>query len=261
MPTDWAHEYSMWLASAAYQRAEVTGDLTEVVNLLPALENQFHGWDNQYNATLGLYWSVPVWDAMEFSASSYASSDPYHGGAGYRPTLNSYQSGDALAISRIAALAGDNRAARQYSAKATAIKNDMQKYLWDPFRKFYYSVARDNNPNPTKLDSREEIGFIPWAFDAAPGKDAAAWGELFDPQGFAAPFGPTTAERRSPVFMKDAENCCRWDGPSWPFATSQTLTGMANLLNDYPAQKAVTASDYAVQLHRYPVQGRQAVGG
>ncbi len=249
--TDWAHEYSMWLASAAFERATVTGNTSEVVALLPQLEKQFNGWDKQYNAALGLYWSVPVWDAMEFSASSYASSDPYHGGAGYRPTLNSYQYGDALAISRIAALAGNSRTAKQYAAKATSIKNAMQKYLWDPQRKFYYAVARDNNPNLTKLDTREEIGFIPWAFDAALPQDAAAWGQLFDPQGFAAPFGPTTAERRSPVFLKDAGGCCRWDGPSWPFATSQTLTGMANLLNDYPAQKVVTANDYAAQLHTY----------
>jgi len=249
--TDWAHEYSMWLASAAFERATVTGNTSEVVALLPQLEKQFNGWDKQYNAALGLYWSVPVWDAMEFSASSYASSDPYHGGAGYRPTLNSYQYGDALAISRIAALAGNSRTAKQYAAKATSIKNAMQKYLWDPQRKFYYAVARDNNPNLTKLDTREEIGFIPWAFDAALPQDAAAWGQLFDPQGFAAPFGPTTAERRSPVFLKDAGGCCRWDGPSWPFATSQTLTGMANLLNDYPSQKVVTANDYAAQLHTY----------
>jgi len=249
--TDWAHEYSMWLASAAFERAQVTGNLTAVEKLLPALEKQFHGWDKQYNPGLGLYWSVPVWDAMELSASSYASSDPYHGGAGYRPTINSYQYGDALAISRIAQLAGDHKAATKYAATAASIKTAMQRYLWDPTRKFYYAVARDNNPNLTKLDTREEIGFVPWAFDAALPQDAAAWGQLFDPQGFAAPFGPTTAERRSPVFMKDAGGCCRWDGPSWPFATSQTLAGMANLLNDYPAQNVVTAADYAAQLHTY----------
>jgi hypothetical protein len=28
---------------------------------------------------------------------------------------------------------------------------------------------------------------------------------------------------------------CEWDGPVWPFATSQTLTALANLLNDYRA--------------------------
>ena len=57
----------------------------------------------------------------------------------------------------------------------------MQKYLWDPARKFYFAVARDDNPTLAKLDTREEIGFIPWAFDAALPQDAAAWGQLFDP--------------------------------------------------------------------------------
>ena len=103
--TDWAHEYSFWLASAAYQRAQVTGDFSGLTALLPQLEQQYHG--------AGISSSTPAWgctgrcrcgDAMEFSASSYESSDPYHGGAGYRPTLNSYQYGDAMAISRIAAM-------------------------------------------------------------------------------------------------------------------------------------------------------------
>ena len=26
---------------------------------------------------------------------------------------------------------------------------------------------------------------------------------------------------------------CQWNGPSWPFQTSEALTGMANLLDDY----------------------------
>ena len=249
--TDWAHEYSFWLASAAYGRAEATGDFAPLVRLLPELERQWHGWDKQYNPAVGLYWSVPVWDAMELSASSYASSDPYHGGAGYRPTLNSYQYGDAVAISRIAEMAGDHSAARYYAGRAASLKAAMQRHLWDPQRDFYYHVARDDNPQLAKLDTREEIGFVPWAFDAAEPQDAAAWAQLFDPQGFAAPYGPTTAERRSPVFMHDAANCCRWDGPSWPFSTSQTLTGLANLLDDYPAQPYASATQYAALLHTY----------
>ena len=249
--TDWAHEYGFWAASTAYDRAKVTGDASIVEALLPALEKQWHGWDKQFNPNLGLYWSVPVWDAMELSASSYQSSDPYHGGAGYRPTLNSYQYGDAVAISKIAALAGDGKRARDYAAKAAALKASMQKYLWDPQRRFYYHVARDQNPTEAKLDTREEIGFIPWQFDAAEPGDAAAWAQLTDPQGFASAYGPTTAERRSSWFMHEAANCCRWDGPSWPFSTSQTLAGMANLLDDYPAQSYVTAQDYYDQLRTY----------
>ncbi|WP_216363625.1 MGH1-like glycoside hydrolase domain-containing protein [Subtercola boreus] len=248
---DWAHEYSFWLASAAYGRAQVTGDFTQVKALLPQLISQYEGWSGQYNADLGLYWSVPVWDAMELSASSYQSDDPYHGGAGYRPTLNSYQYGDAISISRIASMMGDRATASKYSTAAANLKTSMQKWLWDPSRQFYFAMARDDNPNHTLLDTREEIGYIPWAFGAASATDSDAWKQLTDPQGFAAPFGPTTAERRSPLFMFEAGGCCRWDGPSWPFSTSQTLTGLANQLDDYPAQTAITKADYAKAVETY----------
>lgn len=249
--TDWAHQYSLWLASAAYDRARVTGDFSQLATLLPELERQYHGWDKQFDTHLGLYWSVPVWDAMEFSASSYQSSDPYHGGAGYRPTLNSYQYGDAVAISHIARLAGNGATADEYAAKAAALKVSMQKWLWDPNRHFYYHMPRDNNPDHQLIDSREEIGYIPWQFGAAQAGDVDAWAQLLDPQGFAAPYGPTTTERRSRWFMNQAGDCCRWDGPSWPFATSQTLTGLADLLDDYPSQTTITKADYAATLSTY----------
>ncbi|MBF9066950.1 MGH1-like glycoside hydrolase domain-containing protein [Streptacidiphilus fuscans] len=249
--TDWAHEYSMWLATAAYGQAEETGDFSQVKALLPDLVRQYRGWDKQFDAQLGLYWSVPVWDAMEYSASSYASSDPYHGGAGYRPTLNSYQYGDASAISAIANMVGDHTLAAEYARRAADLKAAMQKWLWDPSRGFYYTMARDDNPNHKLSDTREEIGYIPWMFGAATPSDATAWSQLLDPQGFASAYGPTTAERRSPWFMYQAGGCCRWDGPSWPFATSQTLTGLANLLDDYPSQSTISASDYDNALETY----------
>jgi hypothetical protein len=249
--TDWAHQYSFWLASAAYGRAQVTGEFSQLTALLPQLKRQYRGWDKQFNTKLGLYWSVPVWDAMEFSASAYQSDEPYHGGAGYRPTLNSYQYGDAMAISRISALAGDDRTAREYAARAAALKEAMHKWLWDPNRKFYLAMPRDKNPQHTLLETREEIGYIPWQFSAAEAGDAPAWAQLLDPQGFAAPYGPTTTERRSPWFMHEADNCCRWDGPSWPFSTSQTLSGLANQLEDQPPQQVVTRADYADVLKTY----------
>lgn len=249
--TDWAHEYSVWLASSAYGQAQVTGDFAPLRELLPALVRQYRGWDKQFDAGLGLYWSVPVWDAMEFSASSYESANPYHGGAGYRPTLNSYQYGDAVAISRIADSVGDHKLAAEYAQRAAQLKTALQKWLWDPKRGFYYAMARDDNPNHRLSGSREQIGYLPWMFGAAGPANTTAWSQLSDPQGFASSFGPTTAERRSPFFMKDAGGCCRWDGPSWPFATSQTLTGLANLLDDYPAQRQVSKEDYAAALATY----------
>jgi hypothetical protein len=45
----------------------------------------------------------------------------------------------------------------------------------------------------------------------------------------------------------------QWNGPSWPYQTSQLLTGMANLLNNY-YQHAVTKTDYMQLLRLYARQ-------
>lgn len=256
--TDWAHQYSFWVADAVLAKAKVTGRLDEAAALLPELKRQWQAWSPQFNKELGLYWQTPVWDAMEYTASSYQSDDPYHGGDGYRPTLNAYQYGDAVAISELARLVGDDSTADSYALAASNLKAAQEKYLWDANGQFYKHVMRDDNPTQSKIADREEIGFIPWYFHMAPSANDAAWEQLLDPQGFKATYGPTTVERRSPYFMKDAESgCCRWDGPSWPYATSQTLTALGNLLTDYPAQDFVTATDFASLLHDYSATQRK----
>ncbi len=248
---DWAHEYSFWAASAVWQVYLATGDLDFAGGQLPQLVKQYRGWDNHFNASLGLYWQVPVWDATEFSPASYESSDPYHGGAGYRPTINAYQYGDATAIANLATLSHDKPTASEYTGRAQALRDATQARLWDGGRKFFFHMARDNNPGMALLDTREEKGFVPWMFDMPQPADAAAMAQLLDPQGFQASFGPTTAERRSRWFDYQAASCCHWDGPSWPYETSQTLTGLANLLIDYPPQRVIAAGDYVNLLHAY----------
>ena len=75
-----------------------------------------------------------------------------------------------------------------------------------------------------------------------------------DPQGFYAPFGPTTCEQRSEYFKVDYTEVykpnCQWNGPSWPFATTQTLVAMANLFNNYH-QDVVSKDDYYKILWNY----------
>ena len=250
--TDWAHEYSFWAATAVLERAKVTGDFAFATKLLPQLIKFYDTWSPQYNPQLGLYWQTPVWDAMEFSASSYQSPDPYHGGDGYRPTINAYQFGDAEAISVLAALNGDLSTSSLFATRAKRLSQAQDRYLWDPNTKFYKHVMRDNNPGLIPIVDREEIGFVPWMFHMPDPSRSSAWFQLLDPQGFYGEFGPTTVERRSPWFMFDAATgCCHWDGPMWPYAASQTLTGLANLLIDYPPQPYVTKNDYYSILSAY----------
>ena len=246
---DWAHQYSFWAADAVWQQYLAAGDRAFTASHKENLARQYDGWADHFNSSLGLYWQVPVWDASEYTASSYETSDPYHGGDGYRPTLNSYQYGDARAIAAIAALTGDIATANTYTARAEALRANVQNRLWDPQRQFYYGLHRDSL---ARTGSREIMGYLPWMVNLpASNAPAAAWSQLKDPQGFKAAYGPTTAERRSPWFMHESGGCCRWNGPSWPFATSQTLTAAANLLNNYPAQSYFSAADYVDLLRTY----------
>ena len=99
-------------------------------------------------------------------------------------------------------------------------------------------------------DVREAIGFVPWMFNLPGPEHVEAWKQITDPAGFFAPRGLTTAERRHPDFRTHGVGTCEWDGAVWPFATSQTLTGMANVLRG-PQQQVVTRNDYFHALQTY----------
>jgi hypothetical protein len=253
--TDWVHQYSFWAATSVWKQYLVTGDLGFAVSQLDNLVQYYAGYDNHFNETLNLYWQAPVWDASEYTAASYETDpvDPYHGGYGYRPTINSYQFGDAAAISSLAALAGNVNLAQEYESRSKTIENATKALLWDNNDHFFKHRARDNNTNGSLLDTREIMGYLPWMFNMSLKPDyAEAFTQLMDASSFASTYGPTTTEKRSPWYMHDAEQgCCRWTGPAWPFATSQTLTAVENLLHDYPAQSYITSSDYFTLISQY----------
>ncbi|MFE7171265.1 hypothetical protein [Streptomyces sp. NPDC057616] len=175
--TDWAHQYSSWLASAAVARASTDGRWQHAWSLLPELERQWNRWAPQFDDGVGLYWQTPVWDAMEYTASSYESDDPYHGSDGFRPTINAYQYGDAKAIAallRRRGQSGDSAKADGYAGLAAALQAGQERWLWDEEDQFCKHVMRDKNPDRRRIADREQIGFLPWYFDMAPAKNAAA---------------------------------------------------------------------------------------
>jgi hypothetical protein len=98
---------------------------------------------------------------------------------------------------------------------------------------------------------RELLGYVPWMFDLPDPQYAVAWKQLTDPKGFAAPWGLTTAEQRHKEYeLSYTRHECLWNGPVWPFATAQTLTALANLLNG-PPQTAIDKARYLEVLGIY----------
>ncbi len=158
---------------------------------------------------------------------------------------------DALAISDIAAMAGQVAVENKYRVKATAIKSHIQDQLWNPDLEFFATRDMEGNYTPVGNPVREAIGYIPWYFNLPDSGYEVAWRQCNDPQGFLSSVGLTGAEIRHAMFLKvNPDRLATWDGAIWPFATSQTLTAMQNVIRHYE-QPFIAASDYVRELSKY----------
>jgi DUF1680 family protein len=234
------HQYSNWGTWALYRRYLVNEDRVFLTSLLDAFIADYQAWVQERAADNGLFWQYDVRDGMEESISGGRKS------RNTRPPLNCYMYASAVSISKVAERAGREDVAREYAGKAARLKSLIHELLWDNEAKFF-KVRR---PDGALADVREEIGFIPWYFSLPePGREQV-WQQLLDPQGFKAPMGITTAERRHPQFRSHGVGTCEWDGAVWPFATSQTLVALADVLRNYQ-QPYVSKADYFDTLLTY----------
>lgn len=225
--------YSTWLAHATYAYCSVVGDWDLGTTLLNAFVENYRGWEESHRHNSGLFWSVDDRDGGEHSIS----------GNGLRPTLNSYMYGEAVAIAALALRANQPGIAQEFDEKAIRLRELVQAHLWDPASDFFKVLPLDSREDtvdswefstvPAERNVRELYGYLPWKFQLPEPGYERAWLQLLDEQGFAAPYGPTTAEQRHTRFMKYRIKRCQWDGPSWPFTTSMTLGALEKLLHGY----------------------------
>ena len=270
--------YSTWLADSAWAVNQVHRDDERLVGLLPDLIGNYDGWERQHFVPeVGLFWQTGHDDGMEFNINSRQTKDILRGAPSYRPSFNSYMWADAVAIAKVARLAGKEDIAKKYDDKAASLKGKMVELLWDEKRQFFFPVYKNDEERDghkikalTKTyesgqfagDShgRELIGYVPWQFnllDRGQGYEAA-WAKLMDRDGFYADFGPSTVERSDPMFLLK-NSCCWWSGQSWPYATTQTLKALAHVVQhgDEPQALGVTKADYVKLLQTYSKSHRK----
>ena len=262
------YSFSSWLAENVWSLNKVHRNEEYAKGLLPELVKYYEHYEEmQFNPTLGLFWSHPIWDGMEYSVSTKRTADAFHGGVGYRPTLNSYMYANALAVQRIATMAGESNLASQYGRKATALKTNIQNRLWDEDRNFFLHMYRlnehngilaetlidDTGPYTSDKKGREQMGFIPWAFNLPDDQTGAgyeaAWQYFDDPAYFQSAYGPRSAELSDHKY-EITSRCCHWSGHSWPYATTQSLKALANVVRDYD-QSEIDKSDYITAFNTY----------
>jgi len=103
-------------------------DFLPAKQLLPELLANYEAWErDRYDVQMKLFTQVADRDGMEGAI----------GGYGYRPTINSYMYGDAIAIARIADLCSEKQIAETYRDKAADLKERVQSLLWNKDHEFF----------------------------------------------------------------------------------------------------------------------------
>lgn len=239
------HQFSSWVPDALLAYYMVDGDRDYLTNRLGDLDKDYLKWEEERLADNGLFWQYDVRDGMEESVSGARKQE------NMRPTINSYMFANARALAQVAEMVGNDSLENVYNGKAEHMQQVLLDSLWDQNDAFFKTKLQTGELH----SAREAIGFIPWYFHAVPDNKsyAQAWKQAIDTAGFNAPWGLTTAERREPTFRtRGTGHSCEWDGALWPFASSQTIRGMANFLADYKyGPKTLTKADFYHAVHQY----------
>lgn len=248
-----ATRYSCPMAYSFLEYFKVKQDTSLIAKSYNSLKDIYFSWyKKRWDSEVGMFWQIDGHDGMEKSISGKLSKDA----SGYRATINSYMFADALALAQMAQMLGNEDDCIFFRAEADKLKDVVNKRLWDDDARFYKVIPRygDMSFSP----SRELHGYVPWMF-CIPDEDRSdAWTQLTDTSGFKAPFGPTSAERRADGFQIAYEgHDCQWNGPGWPFATSQTLTALYRTLHRFGENAHITKDAFFETLGTYAASHRR----
>ncbi|KAL2859367.1 Six-hairpin glycosidase-like protein [Aspergillus pseudodeflectus] len=266
------HQFSEVMADGVWQGYLVDGALKDAAARLESMQRVYNSWNTTeniggYDTSKGLYYIQPLTDATEYTIASIDASggiDGFTGGNAFRPSINSYQYANALAISHLAALTGDHALADEYRDRAETVKELVQEHLWNSTFEHFIDRFYVDNEYVTYWDpirGRELVGYVPWTHDLPDDDEtfAQAWKHIIDPEKLAGSHGLRTNEPSYEYYMRQYRYEgdhpeCQWNGPAWPYQTTQALTALANLLDHYPTSSAtgiVTKSDYVAILLQY----------
>ena len=254
---DGIRQYSFWVADATLSFHKINRNDSLIRNQLPFLLKNYEMWEaerREKNNTL--FWQYDTADGMEHTASGRILNNGVDAFTvtATRPTINSYMYGDAMAIAQMAHLLNKPSVLASFSEKANRIKKSVQDRLWNKDLNFFTVLPKNYVDTDSPLNIRELIGYVPWYFNLPDDKIqyATAWQKIKDTIGFAAPIGLTVTERSHPYFQISYKGHeCQWNGPSWPFATTQTLKALANHINNYTNHQMVSKKDYYELLLQY----------
>jgi len=164
-PMEKLNAFSSWTPYALVEKYKVDGDKEFMLNMLPDMIEGYKEWERMRRLDNGMFWQYDVRDGMEeqISGGRHVKNA--------RPTINSYMAGNAMAIARMAKMAGDIGSKELYEAKADTLIGYIENQLWNHEMNFYETVKE----NGSYAGVREAIGYIPWYFNIPAIDRTVAW--------------------------------------------------------------------------------------
>ncbi|MCU0370676.1 MAG: hypothetical protein MUC31_04630, partial [Bacteroidales bacterium] len=258
--------YSESIADAAYARYLVNADPAFLAGQLESMKEIYYAWSDHWDEAKNLYYIPAMPDATEYTIASIDASGGtagFDGGEAFRPTINSYQYGNAMAIARIASMKGDEETSKEFLKRAAELKKAVEDSLWNEQLGHFCDRFKQDNEYVHYWDfirGRELAGMVPWYFNLPSDNETfnRAWKHVTDTSELLGKFGFRTNEPSYEYYFRqfviyEGQPGSQWNGPSWPYQTSQVLTGMANFLNNYN-QNIITDADYVKLLRLYALQ-------
>ena len=240
--------YSSWLYSGTCSFAEVTGLDSLPGELLDAAVQYYQGWEQglRHKNTMG-----GDGKGGFLSNDNHEGTELSLGGNGYKPLFASAMYAEAMAIAEVAEKTGRKELAAEFRAKAEVNRKSIMEHCWNEDLKFFTTEPVAGSPHAAV---RELHGYAPWYFGVPTEGREPDFAQLVDAHGFLGNFGLSFVERRAKGWTIDYNGHeCKWNGPSWPFATSIALTAYANWLHG----ESRGAETFNLLLSQYAAQHRR----
>lgn len=207
--------YTHYVIRAAYEHAQVTGDVDFLTAQLEGMIEMFYLWNSTQDPGTGLYFREPVYDAQEYSLVCYVVGGPNgtavqqwdawdnnysmldHGPLTYRPSHNAYMVANARTIGDVAQLSGQNDLAQSWNDFSSELEGNMVSGLWDDDLNFWIDVVQGTN---LQVMGRQLIGYFPYRFGIGVGNTEQGLEFPLDWDHFLAEFGPTTLEKTNEYY-------------------------------------------------------------